>query len=82
MAIIISSDVTVTVFCSHKEIRLCIPIGAHSLFVICNYIPEKAYHIKRVACPEGADLGFGGFPQQAKIRLGSTQTLLAATTNH
>ena len=32
---------------------------------------------KRVACPEGADLGFGGFPQQAKIRLGSTQTLLA-----
>ena len=33
---------------------------------------------KRVACPEGADLGFGGFPQQAKNRLGSTQTLLAA----
>ena len=32
---------------------------------------------KRVACPEGVDLGFGGFPQQAKIRLGSTQTLLA-----
>lgn len=29
--------------------------------------------------PEGADLGFGGFPQQAKIRLGSTQTLLATT---
>ena len=37
---------------------------------------------KRVACPEGADLGFGGFHQQAKIRLGSTQTLLATTTNH
>ena len=37
---------------------------------------------KRVACPEGADLGFGGFPQQAKNRLGSTQTLLATTRDH
>ena len=62
MAIIISSDVTVTVSCSHKEIRLCIPIGAHSLFVICNYIPEKAYHIKRVACPKEQIWGLGDSP--------------------
>ena len=38
-------------------------------------IPVSVY--KTRCLPEGADLGFGGFPQQAKIRLGSTQTLLA-----
>lgn len=81
MAIIISSDVTVTVFCSHKEIRLCIPIGAHSLFVIRNYIPEKAYHINALPARRSRS-GVWGIPQQAKIRLGSTQTLLATTTNH
>ena len=43
-------------------------------------IPVSVY--KTRCLPEGADLGFGGFPQQAKIRLGSTQTLLATTMNH
>ena len=61
----------------------CFPIGAPEMGVVKHAtLPSECQRLQNALPARKGRSGVWGIPQQAKIRLGSTQTLLAATANH